>query len=524
MTTVTTMYFTIGICSLIAILFLYFLGKPTVKNVATAPSILTGIGIFGTFLGITIGLMHFDPSDIVASVPIFLGGIKLAFWSSVVGIFASLIHKIKFSIWPLQEEHPADEMELSTVESLKEMTQSLSSIETLMADNANQNLNMNELGDFLHTFGEKLEAGLLTDGRDQALLSVDTIKADEAVLVALRELKEEMSRTSQDEQNIVKSQMQRLLDELKEDALAGGERSEGLLEVFSGLKDQIESNSQLSRDASKEQLEALFSGLTRAAAGTLGELSDIADNLISQAKWQAGNLAEEISNANEVSAKSMIGMLKEILAATEDANLKITTELAKLRGDVAADLKATTEQSSALIEQLHAMTESYKASLISTTTDLKAQISKDMKASYNLIDTYTKAVADVTGTNQVESLERMEGIANIMQNVVQSSSDMAGLLHDNAAAMSRMQETFTGTNEGSLGRFLLNMNENLIEHIVNLQNSLDATGSLGTLMQDMNSESLTRLRGLEKAFEGSVYEMKQLPREFVKGMNKLSME
>jgi len=264
--------------------------------------------------------------------------------------------------------------------------------------------------------------------------------------------------------------------------------------------------------------------LTQAAAGTLSDLSDVAGNVVSQAKWQAGSLAQEISAANEISAKSMISMLKEILAATEDANSKITTELAKLRGDVAADLKATNDQSSALIEQLRVMTESSKASLIATVTDLKAQIAKDMKANYSLIDTYTKAVSDVTGTNQVEAMERMEAIANIMHAVVQSSSDMSSLLHDNAAAMNHMQEAFTGTNEGSLGRFLLNMNENLIEHITELQNSLDAQGSLGTLMQDMNTESNHRLKGLEKAFESSVFEIKQLPQEFVRGMSKLEMQ
>jgi hypothetical protein len=377
----------------------------------------------------------------------------------------------------------------------------------------------------------ELKQGVIAGGRQtESLLEVFTglkehIGAEErAILAGLNELKEELSRNSVDEQNIIKDQMQQLVEELREDAIAGGRRAEGLLEMFSGLKEDLGAESQKTREASLEQMEALFSGLSQAAAGTLSDLSDVAGNVVSQAKWHAGSLAQEIAAANEISAKSMISMLKEILAATEDANSKITTELAKLRGDVAADLKATNEQSSALIEQLRVMTETSKASLIATVTDLKAQISKDMKANYSLIDTYTKAVSDVTGTNQVEAMERMEAIANIMHAVVQSSSDMSGLLHDNAAAMNHMQEAFTGTNEGSLGRFLLNMNENLIEHVTSLQNSLDAQGSLGTLMQDMNTESNLRLKGLEKAFESSVFEIKQLPQEFVRGMSKLEMQ
>jgi hypothetical protein len=176
-------------------------------------------------------------------------------------------------------------------------------------------------------------------------------------------------------------------------------------------------------------------------------------------------------------------------------------------------MQANTEQSKALAEQLQAMTESYKASLISITTDLKTQISKDMKASYGLIETYTRNVADVTGSNQVESLERLEAIATIMQSVVESSSDIAGLLHDNTVSMSNMKEALTGTNEGSLGRFLLNMNENVIDQLKKLETSLAAQGSLGALMQELNAELLKRFRALEKLSESSIHEMRQLPKE-----------
>lgn len=498
MTTETTMNITILICAVIGVLFLLFMAKPTQRTQAMAPSILTGIGIFGTFLGITIGLMHFDPNNIIESVPIFLAGIKLAFWSSVVGILASLLFKIRVAFSPVKHDRDPDETETSILTSLTEMNESLGNIENMF----------NEKGGI---------GGLLMDAReDQALVSVDQIKADQEVLSALKDLQTQMALNSQDEQNIVKAQMQRLIDEFKDDAIKGGKQSESLLEVFGQLKEQLESGDK----ATKEQMELLFNGLTRAASGTLSDISDLAESMISQAKFHAGNLAEELTAAQEISTKSMLSMLKEILAATEDSNHKITSELAKLRGDVAQDLKQTTEQSNALIEQLHAMTESYKASLIQTTTELKTQISKDMKASYNLMDNYTKAVADVTGSNQVESLERLEAIANIMENVVQSSSDMSSLLHENANAMNSMKEAFVGTNEGSLGRFLLDMNDDLLEKIGQFQNSMDAQGPMANLLTELNGETTKRMKSIEKAFEGSVHEIKQLPREMVRGLQK----
>ena len=52
---------------------------------------LVQLGLFGTFLGIFIGLMVFDPSDIKGSIPEFLGGMKIAFFTSVTGMLGSLL-------------------------------------------------------------------------------------------------------------------------------------------------------------------------------------------------------------------------------------------------------------------------------------------------------------------------------------------------------------------------------------------------------------------------------------------------
>ena len=72
-------------------------------------SILTVVGIFGTFLGIFFGLMDFNVEDIEGSIGPLLEGLKLAFLTSVVGIFSSLI--LKFGslfqkIGPDAQENP----------------------------------------------------------------------------------------------------------------------------------------------------------------------------------------------------------------------------------------------------------------------------------------------------------------------------------------------------------------------------------------------------------------------------------
>jgi hypothetical protein len=54
-------------------------------------SIIVSIGIFGTFVGIVVGLVNFDTSNIVASVPSLLEGLKFAFITSIIGMGLSIL-------------------------------------------------------------------------------------------------------------------------------------------------------------------------------------------------------------------------------------------------------------------------------------------------------------------------------------------------------------------------------------------------------------------------------------------------
>ena len=58
-----------------------------------APSLLTSLGIFGTFLGIVIGLLNFDPLHIDGSIQQLLAGLKTAFITSIAGIAGSIALK-----------------------------------------------------------------------------------------------------------------------------------------------------------------------------------------------------------------------------------------------------------------------------------------------------------------------------------------------------------------------------------------------------------------------------------------------
>ena len=87
---------TLVLLSLIALLSIYFVGPGYNSHSATqSPAILTSMGIFGTFLGVALGLLEFDTVNISASVPQLIDGLKAAFWTSIAGLLGALGVKMR---------------------------------------------------------------------------------------------------------------------------------------------------------------------------------------------------------------------------------------------------------------------------------------------------------------------------------------------------------------------------------------------------------------------------------------------
>ncbi len=55
------------------------------------PSILSTLGVLGTFIGIAVGLKEFNTGHIDTSITTLLDGLKTAFWTSIVGMICSMI-------------------------------------------------------------------------------------------------------------------------------------------------------------------------------------------------------------------------------------------------------------------------------------------------------------------------------------------------------------------------------------------------------------------------------------------------
>ena len=142
------------------------------------PTVISSLGVFFTFCGIAYGLYKFDESNLDISVPVLLDGMQTAFFTSVVGMFFSVILK-------LQINYRYDKIKSADKKSLdREM---LAAVNKMVSN---------------------------TDGLKDAIESNSTKIITEAMTQITEAFRNEMSLVSKEMQNVVNKLVQENFEEL----------------------------------------------------------------------------------------------------------------------------------------------------------------------------------------------------------------------------------------------------------------------------------------------------------------------
>lgn len=176
------------------------------------PAILSTLGIFGTFVGISVGLYLFDPDSLEMSIKELLGGLKTAFITSIIGMVASIILNKKVSNVFDQLDMKESDTILSArniVEAIKNLQKSnelnakdyLVELRALNEHGVNQNKNNEELTSQIDLIAASVDqmrddieeikgSHELIRGTQQAMLNVITqISKDKAIAEEVGQLK-----------------------------------------------------------------------------------------------------------------------------------------------------------------------------------------------------------------------------------------------------------------------------------------------------------------------------------------------
>ncbi|WP_444922580.1 MotA/TolQ/ExbB proton channel family protein [Microbulbifer sp. CnH-101-G] len=146
-------------------LVVYPFGKFS-RFVKEVPSLLTALGILGTFIGIILGIYGFDLADIDTSISELMQGLETAFMTSILGLFLSLVLRTIFQLF--SKEQPAKATSDDILMAINGQRQDLAKFQqsiseevlqslTAVVEKFNQGLN-SQMGDNLQQFIQQLQA------------------------------------------------------------------------------------------------------------------------------------------------------------------------------------------------------------------------------------------------------------------------------------------------------------------------------------------------------------------------------
>ena len=119
------------------------------RIIDSLPNIVSALGVIGTFLGITLGLVDFNPSPekIDSSISTLLGGLKTAFFTSLAGMAGSLVLRffVTDKIFDKEEEgiSSAEQASIKICKEIQQMSEQM--IAAIRSSTASQSQMLSEI-------------------------------------------------------------------------------------------------------------------------------------------------------------------------------------------------------------------------------------------------------------------------------------------------------------------------------------------------------------------------------------------
>lgn len=232
------------------------------------PSLISTLGVLGTFGGITLGLALFDTDHLDVSIPKLLYGLKTAFLTSLAGMIGSMILSRKVScLYDKEDKGVSDANQAAAVIAR--------SVESMKNDNANalqevrneikaQTANQNSFYADMNAFVKGINSYIVNQrGFLQELLNNSDIQKDTLITVSTS-----LNKIANNEElPAIHSDLDKLL-------VAFGEQGEKVQNMDENLKILKTSISNTSDDVAElKKLNQDISGCLTGMADTLGEIA-----------------------------------------------------------------------------------------------------------------------------------------------------------------------------------------------------------------------------------------------------------
>ena len=321
----------------------------------------TGIGILGTFIGLTIGLAGVDTSStgaLSSSISGLLGGMSTAFVTSIFGIVSAIV----FGVWHSQ--------------------------------------NMKRFGDAVSRFTDALDQVFIRKSVEEILL--EELAESRAQRAAMEQLSTDMAISICDHLPDVLDQLAEKMDS----AMKGN-----LDTMLAGLSER--------QDKQTEQLMQISSNTNSLVIGGFDQLGDVLKKGVGLGAEELGNSLKNLSSDIASLAEGIRDILDRSTKASSEANQKtldaLNEAISKMNETMEGMANKQTEETDKNIQRMTALMEEMKT----TMKDIFDEMSASAKEQRTEIGKIAKDSADQTKENlgaiNASVKELMAGIGGQMQ-------------------------------------------------------------------------------------------------------------
>ncbi|TPD53950.1 MAG: hypothetical protein C9355_10930 [Thalassolituus maritimus] len=347
------------------------------KTAEVAPAILTSIGIFGTFLGVALGLWHFDTADIQGSVPRLMDGLKTAFWTSIAGLFAALTLKIRAAVEQAgrraASQHRAatiDDLDLSLQALVKQLHDgSEQSLRTELAkQHQSSQRRFDQLVDVLTNYQQKMadaNAKALVEAI-RAVMNEFNTKINEQYGENFRQLNESV---------VAMLEWQQTYRTQLDDLISEQERSSKLMKEASNSFEYMVRNANAFNGIS-ESLQELLTGLETQRMNIHSQLGSLAD-MVNNAAEGLPKLEERLSVLTQGMSDAVQSQQRWATEELSQTQKELTSQLHSMMLESQEQLLAQQQQSQQHMQKLGERLERQVAQL---DTGMEEELNKALRA------------------------------------------------------------------------------------------------------------------------------------------------
>lgn len=468
------------------------------------PSLLTTIGIFGTFTGIVIGLLMFDHTNIDGSISLLLAGLKTAFITSLLGIFTSILFKVLQTIGLLQSQKMS-----KNEDEIVEATP----IDILNAINQ-QGKSIAKLSDAIGGEQDKSLVNLMqlmrSDINDNQKLSIKISQESNETLFEMNKKLENQQAVFSEFSDKLWIKMQDFADVLSKSA------TETVIEALKQVITDFNNNLTEQFGENFKQLNESVKSLVTWQENYKEQLSD----MIAQYKQGVVAITQTEKSVLEISTESKVipstmNDLKEVMTVNKHQLDELERHLEAFKGirDKAVEAvpeirKQITETVASISDSVNVANEHYKTLL----TESDKYIQTHITTSNALLDTFVENTKEglsdigIKLSNSAKEVEQviMKGTTEFSDSVTTSSASLqntAGIL-DTQTEQIRLHLNDTVTDLNQNVRDMIN---GLVQDSKLIGTTLiDANSSLKTETTAARDHVVETIESMQKSLESSL--------------------